>query len=72
MRLLIIFGAGASADCYTEYSGQSTRMPLANELFANEETQNKLLKKYRLMDLASKLRRELKEQQELFDIRPVA
>ncbi len=58
MKLLIIIGAGASFDCLRPELSymRLQRLPLAKDLFAMKDPQEKLLRSYRLMDLADKLK----------------
>jgi len=72
MRILIIIGAGASFDCWPKHISQAVgtnlqKIPLARDLFSPQLVQDKFLKQYDLMGLASKLRR-ISESVEDFDI----
>ena len=75
MRILIVIGAGASYDCWTKVLSKSAlqkqKLPLANDLFSSEYTQNFYLTKYNLVGLAGKLRDKLnltKNEEKPFDV----
>lgn len=69
MRILIVIGAGASMDCWPgAVINEQDRLPLANKLFTPLNKQNLFLNKYDLMGLASKLRRQAREEADKFDI----
>lgn len=70
MRILVVIGAGASFDAWPSHiqPQDHQKLPLANELFSSKHYQDIFLSDYRLMGLASKLRRLSASRGKEFDI----
>jgi hypothetical protein len=65
VKVLVVLGAGASYDCWdgdiaTRYDDLERRLPLANSLFSDLPTQNSLISKYMINNIAARLRRSQK------------